>query len=350
MTDGNLLLRVSPMVDNVVACRSLAGGDIPPEQAPEGPAASQGVSVIVCTRQRAASLCRFLDSLARQDRRPARLVIVDASPDDSTDRMLAAQGDPAAWGQEVWYFRVTGPLRGLTRQRNFGMRWVCSDLVAFFDDDIVLAPACLGVMENVHRLLGNGVVGVGAFLEGGRGPSNVLWRVRRALRIVASLKPGSYQRSGMSIPWSFLDSSDPVTDGDYLPGGATMWRTDVLRDLGFNEAFAGYGQGEDLEFSLRARKKGRLVLATGARLRHLHEGGGRPDNFKLGYMAIHNRYVIHRQGIDNRSWRDVVLFAYAWGIDTVMMLRHIVFPSRCIAVLHQLGGRLKAVVDLMRGR
>jgi len=34
-------------------------------------------------------------------------------------------------------------------------------------------------------------------------------------------------------PWSFLGSSEAVTDGDYLPGGATMWRTDVIRDLGF---------------------------------------------------------------------------------------------------------------------
>ena len=337
-------------MDHVVVRRSLTGGEIRPDQAPGGSEMSQGVSVIVCTYQRAASMRRFLDSLAHQDRRAARLVIVDASPDDSTERMLAGQSDPAAWGGEVWYFRVAGPLRGLTRQRNFGLHWVCSDLVAFFDDDIVLAPACLGVMENVHRLLGEGVVGVGAYREGRRGPPGALWRVRRALGVVATLNPGTYQRSGMSIPWSFLDPTDAVTDGDYLPGGATMWKTAVLRDLGFNEAFAGYGQGEDLEFSLRARRKGRLVLAGGARLRHLHEEGGRPDNFRLGYMAIHNRFLIHREGLDDRSWRDIVWFVYAWGIDTLMMMRQMVFPSRCIPVLQQLGGRLKAVLDLMRGK
>jgi GT2 family glycosyltransferase len=337
-------------MDHVVVRRSLTGGEICPGRAPGDPAPAHEVSIIICTRERAASLGRFLDSLARQDLRPARLVIVDASSDDGTERMLAERGDPASWGRDVWYFRIDGPLRGLTRQRNFGLRWVCSDLVAFFDDDIVLSPGCLGVMENVHRLIGEGLVGVGARMDGGKGPSHRLWRVRCALRVVASLKPGTYQRSGMSIPWSFLGSSEAVTDGDYLPGGATMWRTDVIRDLGFNEAFAGYGQGEDLEFSLRARKKGRLVLAPAARLRHLHEDGGRPDNFRLGYMAIHNRYLIHRDGLENRSWRDVTWFVYAWGIDTLMMLRHIVIPSRSVSVVQQLGGRLKAVLDLVRGK
>ena len=337
-------------MDHVVVHRSLAGGEIRPGGGAGDPAPRHEVSIIVCTRERAASLSRFLDSLARQDLRPARLVVVDASPGDATERMLAGAGDKAAWGRDVWYFRIEGPLRGLTRQRNFGLRWVCSDLVAFFDDDIVLSAGCLAEMERVHRRLGEGVVGVGARMEGGKGPSHKLWRIRRAIRIVASLEPGTYQRSGMSIPWSFLGSSESVTDGDYLPGGATMWRTDVIRDLGFNEAFAGYGQGEDLEFSLRAGKKGRLVLAPAARLRHLHEDGGRPDNFRLGYMAIHNRYLIHRDGLADRTWRDVAWFVYAWGIDTVMLLRHIIVPSRCVPTLRQLGGRLKAVLDLVRGK
>ena len=335
--------------EDVVVRRSLAGGEIPAESR-EGLEPGAGVSVIVCTYRRAPSMRRFLDSLRNQERLPRRLVVVDASDDENTERMLASSPDASGWGTETWYFRVQGALRGLTRQRNFGLTWIETDLVAFFDDDIVLSPGCLGAMEDVYRREGNSVAGVAAVMDGAGSPPDLLWRTRRALGVVASLRPGTYQRSGMSIPWSFLQSPPDVTDGDYLPGGATMWRTAVIRDLGFNEGFAGYGQGEDLEMSLRARRRGRLVLAGKAHLRHLHEEGGRPDDFTLGYMAIHNRFLIQRRGLDDRSWRDVALFGYAWGVDTLLLLRHLLFPSRCLGVVRQAGGRLRAAIDLVRGK
>ena len=333
----------------MVVRRTIVGGAIPPGSREER-ALSAGVSVIVCTYRREGSMRRFLGSLRIQDRSPERLVIVDASDDDATETMLVLSHDAAAWARETWYFRVRGALRGLTRQRNFGLRWIATDLVAFFDDDIVLAPGCLAALEEVHRREGTSVVGAAAVMDGAGHPPDALWRVRRALRVVANLRPGTYQRSGMSIPWTFLEAPPEVTDGDYLPGGATMWRTAEIRELGFDEKLAGYGQGEDLEMSLRARRRGRLVLAGRARLQHLHEEGGRPDDFTLGYMAIHNRFLIHRRGLDDRSWRDVALFAYAWGLDTLLLLRHLLFPSRCLGTVRQAGGRMKAVLDLVRGK
>jgi GT2 family glycosyltransferase len=313
------------------------------------PPLTPGFSVIVCTYQRARSLHRFLDSLAAQDHKPASLIIVDASPSDDSEVMLKARQDIGALGRNVCYFRVSGPLRGLTRQRNFGLLWIVTDLVAFFDDDIVLRPNCLGVMEQVHRVQGEGVAGVGAYLEGGGSPPDWLWRLRRSLRMVSNLQPGTYQRSGMSIPWGFMPKSEETVDGDYLPGGATMWKTSILRELSFDESFEGYGQGEDLEFSLRARRKGRLVLSGAARLQHLHDETGRPDNFKLGYMAIYNRFKIHRRGLENRSARDVAWFVYAWSLDTLMLMRHLVVPARFASVLKQTAGRSKAAFDLLTG-
>jgi len=309
-----------------------------------------GFSVIVCTYRRARSLARFLDSLSAQNHRADSLIIVDASPDEDSEVMLKARQDIDALGGSVCYFRVSGPLKGLTRQRNFGLRWVVTDLVAFFDDDVVLRPNCLGVLERVHRELGDGVVGVGAYLEGSESRPNWLWRLRLSLRMISTLQPGTYQRSGMSIPWGFMPDSEAAVDGDYLPGGATMWKTSILRELKFDESFEGYGQGEDLEFSLRARRKGRLVLSGAARLQHLHDETGRPDYFKLGYMAIYNRFQIHRRGLDDRSGRDIAWFVYAWGLDTLMMMRHLVILTRLTSVLKQVAGRSKAAFDLFSRR
>jgi GT2 family glycosyltransferase len=308
-----------------------------------------GVSLVMCTYKRAGSLKGFLASLGAQELQPHRLIIVDASPDGETERLVRGWSTGKPLARLMLYFRVTGPLKGLTRQRNFGVRRVDTDLTVFFDDDVVLRPGCLSEMESVHRRLKEKVAGVGGYMEGSFQPTNRLWRMRRFLGIVSDLRPGSYQRSGMSVPWSFLPPTGEVVEGDWLPGGATMWKTSVVRETGFSEAFEGYAQGEDLDFSLRARRKGSLVMAGGARFLHLFDEGGRPSHQKLGYMAVYNRYQIQRRGLDNRSRLDVARFVYAWGLDTLMLARNFVVPRRVVPTLLHMRGRLRASMDLLKG-
>lgn len=318
-----------------------------------GPAPGEGLapgySVVVCTYLRPQSLARCLESVKQQGRRPDEILIVDASPNAETEELLRRDGRFFEVAPRLQYYRVAEAKRGLTRQRNFALRRVAYDLVAFLDDDVVLEPSCLAEMERVHRVLGDRVVGVGAMIANDVREPSLLWRVRRGLRIVGDLKPGTYARSGMSIPW-FTGRVQGLAEGDWLPGCAMMWKTAPARDVGFNEGFAGYAQGEDLEFSLRARRYGALVLASGARLQHLHEASGRPDHFKVGYMTIYNRYQIHRRGVPERGRRDVAWFVYAWTLDSLMLFRNVLFPKRWVPTIRHLAGRLAAVADLSRGR
>ena len=254
-----------------------------------------GCTVVICTHQRPQTLVRFLDSLAIQTRLPDRLVIVDASSDADSEIAVRDYPDLARLARCVLYFRVGGSLKGLTRQRNFALRSVETDLLVFFDDDVVLEADCLSEMEETHRRFGAGVVGVGAAMENDFKEPRPLWRMRRRLGIIPTLQPGRYTRSGFSIPWGYLGASLEPADGDWLPGCGMMWRTETVAELRFHEPFEGYAQGEDLDFSLRARRKGRLVLAPTARLQHLCDPAGRPNDFRLGYSGIYNRYEIHRE-------------------------------------------------------
>ena len=310
-----------------------------------------GVAVAICTQQRAESLKRFLTSLAAQDRRPNELIIVDASEDDATKQMLDQFGSIASIADRFLYFRVSGHLKGITRQRNFALSAVTTDLVAFFDDDVELMPGCLREMERVHREAKQPVAGVGAFMRNQAWPlaDSWVWRARRRLRLVANLKPGSYHRSGISIPWN-LPSLDGLIEGDWLPGCAMMWKTAVAQEVGFYDGFGGYAQGEDLEFSLRARQHGKLFVSGAAHVIHYYESSGRPQHFTKGYMSIYNRFQIHRRTLPDRSWRDIAWFAYALALDTLLLGRYIVVPSQWNAILLQITGRLKAVYDIIAKR
>lgn len=305
-----------------------------------------GCSVLVCTRHRPALLERFLDSLALQSPAPHSLIIVDASGDQLSRDVLERHPRRQALARFVLYVRVDASLTGLTRQCNLGLRLVTTDLVAVFDDDIVLQPGCLAAMEQAHR--GDpGLVGVGAFIENEQDPPSLMWRLRRALFVVPTLAPGRYFDSGVSTPWRFATAPAALVEGDWLPGGAAMWRTEAARANGFAEDLDGYGAGNDLEFSLRIKGQGRQAVSSGARLLHLQQPGGRPDGERLGYESLRNWWYIHSVGsggrLSARCW-----FAYAVLVETALQSVSLLRPARARETWRYLRGASRFVREQWR--
>jgi GT2 family glycosyltransferase len=307
------------------------------------------VSVVVCTYRRPDSIAALLQSVARQDSQPCELLVVDASPTPEAIATRHALDSVRLPATDLHYWQVTGPLRGLTRQRNFALGHVTCDLILFVDDDVILEPECIRDMEAAHRS-GRAVAGVGSFSSNQNATPSALWRIRRILGIVPNLQPGRYSRSGLSIPWGFGRPNGAAVEGDWLPGCAMMWRTDVVRAIGFDEAMSGYAQGEDLDFSLRARRMGRLIMLGQRRIEHRHAASGRPNPFELGYMELRNRFEIHRRGLPDRTWLDVSWFAYAWTLDTVLLLGHLAVPRRQRRAAKQIAGRMVAAWHLLTAR
>jgi glycosyltransferase involved in cell wall biosynthesis len=320
----------------------------PPEQLASPPL--DGCCVAVCTRNRPQAVVTFLQSVRAQTSVPELVLIVDASDDEATEAAVRDLAEAAPLGRRLQYLRVRPAARGLTRQRNLALRLVSQPLIAFFDDDVVLRPPCLERMAAVHHQLGPAVVGVGAYIENERLRPPALWLLRRLTGVVSSLAPGRYCRSGFSTPWGFLPPTTASVAGDWLPGGATMWRTEPARSLGFEHGFAGYGSGEDLDFSLRVGALGRLILAGDARVIHLQADGGRPDGYDAGYRGLANHYHIHLRSLPRRRRRDAVWFGYAFVVDTLLRASGLLRPSRAAWTHGFVRGRTRFLWELMTGR
>lgn len=90
------------------------------------------VSAAVCTRNRTRMLWRALSALATQSKRPIEIIVVDNAPDsDESQRMIEAEFP------FVRYLREEAP--GLDFARNRALREAVGDIVAFLDDDVVVA-------------------------------------------------------------------------------------------------------------------------------------------------------------------------------------------------------------------
>lgn len=321
--------------------REASPDSLQPDQALEA-----GCCVAVCTCRRIQELSRFLDSLAQQTRLADELLIIDASPDDQTEQMLRGREGLPHLAQRVLYLRVGAARRGLTRQRNVALQWATRDLIVFFDDDIVLLPRCLEEMEAAHRSGQGSVTGVAAFLENQQGPPSLLWRVRRLLGIVPSLRPGSYAPGGMPVSWNFLLENSELTEGEWLCGCAMMWSTAVARRVRFTEEFSGYSNGEDVDFSRRMSTHGRLVVAGRAKALHLHASCGRPDPFGMGYWTLRNLHSVHRRCVANRGWWDAARFCYSFGMDTLVRAAWLIRPGDNLERLKFVCGRLTFFLEL----
>lgn len=292
-------------------------------------------TVAVCTYQRPASLGRFLVSLRAQER-PAALLVIDASDDDHSETTLREAECAGSLADHVTYLRVGPERRGVTAQRNLALSLTRTPLVAFFDDDVVLLPGCLAAMVSAHALGGALLVGVGAVIEN-EPPRRAIWRARRLLGVVPSLAPGRYYRSGVSTPWGRIAADAGLVEGDWLPGGATMWKTAAARAVGFEEALRGYGCSNDLAFSLRMADQGRQALCGAARVLHLHDAGGRPDMRVMGREAARSAHAIHRTFVpptpSARLW-----FAWAAAADAILTGTGLLRPGRARVAAAQLRG------------
>ena len=114
------------------------------------------LSLIICTRNRAAQLTRCLTYVAAiETRADWELVLVDNGSSDNTAGVIADFAKSARFP----VLNVNEPLRGLGRARNAGLRVARGRLIAFTDDDCYPASDYIQNVSNVFTDTSLGFVG-----------------------------------------------------------------------------------------------------------------------------------------------------------------------------------------------
>src|SRR5207245_4038743 len=98
---------------------------------------------------------------------------------------------------------------------------------------------------------------------------------------------------------------------DWLCGGVTIWRRDIINHYAYDEWFQGMGFLEDVDYSFNVHEKYRLMVVSSARLVH-NSPPVRPDrHFLLGrYQVINRLYFVRkykRRGLSvTRGWAAIL--------------------------------------------
>jgi glycosyltransferase involved in cell wall biosynthesis len=105
------------------------------------------ISIVICTRNRADSLARALDSICRAAQTwtmPWELVIVDNGSTDHTADVASSLAREASYQIRL----VHEPRVGVSQAKNRGIREATGEWLAFTDDDCLVTP---GWLPAIHR-------------------------------------------------------------------------------------------------------------------------------------------------------------------------------------------------------
>lgn len=276
-------------------------------------------SLIVCTYNRSESLKRLLISLRSQTLYPDEILIVDGSNNNVTEDMLEENNFLS-----TRYFKVDEDHRGLTLQRNYGIRQVSlkSEFICFFDDDIVPERDYFEKLLKTYKDQPDAIA-VGGWivddtkwikLEKDKAKFDDFWidgyirklGQRNVLRKILGLQPdkppGFMPDFSHGFSTGFLPPSGRTFPVEFFMGGVSSYRKKLFKDVNFSKRFVGYGLYEDMDFCIRIQKFGKLYLNTAAKVKHLHEESGRPNYMKYGEMMINNGYYVWRLKHSNPSF------------------------------------------------
>jgi len=241
------------------------------------------LALVVPTKDRPEDLRKLLISIASQTRKPDQLIIVDGS---NPDIRHVIGNIPEL---NIDYVRVFPP--SLSQQRNAGMQQLKPDvtLAGYLDDDIVLEPSAIAAMLEFWSGAPADIGGASFNITNASPPN---WVHLKKLFLIDSPLPGRMLSSGFPSTIGFQATD---IESDWLSGGATVWRREIIDNYGYDEWFLGMGFMEDVDFSYSVRKKYRLMVIAEARLAHYSYPVKLERETLLGMWQIVNRMYIVRK-------------------------------------------------------
>lgn len=261
---------------------------------------------------RSKPLLQLLQSVREQTLYPDEILIVDGSVNNETELVLNENQF-----ENLNYYLVPPEHRGLTKQRNFGIERVTSDveIVCFLDDDTVLESDYFGQLLQTYKVFPE-ALGVGGYIcnetqwdfvgdnyttpisdfyfDGWKRKDGSRFILRKKLGLDSNCPPGysSLYSHGRSV--GFLPPSSKTYEVEMLMGGVSSFRKEVFDIMQFSTYFEGYGLYEDADFTLRVAKTGKLYINTSAQLNHYHAESGRPNQYQYGKMVVRNGWYVWR--------------------------------------------------------
>lgn len=273
------------------------------------------ISVIVCTKNRKEDLEAFIDSLNKQTETPSEFIIVDAS---FVSYEHAYENRFDLDNCKFIYIHIPDS-RGITYQRNLGIKASSSDILCFFDDDTILDENYIKILK--ESFSNNEIIGfTGNIINEER--KNPILDFYNKLFLLTEFNNGDgrFKRSFFyNMPFSDSENEKFV---EFTPGCCMAFLRDKLIEVGsFDEDLVGYSIMEDGDVSYRVSRIGKILYRKDAKIIHNKSKSERLNKKDYFSMLLKNHKYFFKKNIENNFLNNLVFHYSRFGLRLKMIFK-----------------------------
>lgn len=273
------------------------------------------ISIIVCTKNRKEDLEAFIDSLNKQTEIPSEFIIVDASfvsYEHSYENRFDLDNC------KFIYIHIPDS-RGLTYQRNMGVKASSSEILCFFDDDTILDENYIKILK--ESFANNEIIGfTGNIINEER--KNPILDFYNKLFLLTEFNNGDgrFKRSFFyNMPFSDSENEKFV---EFTPGCCMAFLRDKLIEAGsFDEDLIGYSIMEDGDVSYRVSRLGKILYRKDAKIIHNKSKNERLNKKDYFSMLLKNHKYFYRKNIENNFLNNLAFHYSRLGLRLKMIFK-----------------------------
>ena len=252
------------------------------------------LTIIIPTRNRKVLLKKIVKNLLINFKEINQIIIVDSSDrSESKAKFLT--------NRKVLY--VYSGIKSAAIQRNIGLSLVQPNCkyVGFLDDDV--SPPENYFIELITLLKNKKATGVSGVAKNPNihksKKTTKVFELYREFFSLDSNKEGVVLNSGVNIPVKSISNANPILESKWLIGCA-IWDYQKIKLLRFDNRFFGQSLGEDVLFSVKASKYGKLFVKRNLVLKHFESPLSRPNYMNHNRMWVKNRFYICQEILDGK--------------------------------------------------
>ncbi len=295
------------------------------------------LAIVLATLNRSKHLKKCIDSILDQKiDLQLHLIIVDQSSDELTKNLITEYEHNIKSVKWTYFYQKE---KSLTLARNNGIRNAHEETyICFLDDDLVLYPNFFNTLLS-HLNTSHYAGGMGTF-------DHFPYRneLFRKFFLMPHLGNGNFLINGMP---TFPHWKNSFTEVEFLSGGITMYKRDVLLKNLFDEKMFGYGYGDDVDVSFRVSRQHKLFYEPSAKVHHDDHSSGRDPGFVHRKNWIQNMFYLLRK---NQSLSLIKTLSFFWMvlgfiIDDFIHLRKGAFLGNFKAISNILLRKIDSVYE-----
>lgn len=295
------------------------------------------LSIVIPTLNRPHYLAKALISIKNQSHLPSEIIIVDQSDGPETRQLFEAFD---AGNIKKTYVHQSEKSLILARNRGIDLATE-SKFIGFLDDDLEIKS------DFIEHLMARFASDTKGELAGGMGTfegRNLKKKKFNEFFHMSHDGVGKFLPNGVPTYPHWMPDFAEV---EFLSGGITIYRAEVIRSHKFDENLVGYGYGDDTDVSFRISRKFKLFIEPKAKCSHDDASTGRDPGFKHRKMWTQNMYYLLKKnvGVNKQSISSFRRLVAGQILDDLRHFRKGAFLGNFVAIKNILTGKLDSVRD-----